>query len=153
MRKKPSTQKDKEDHSKYYLSYLKPPVLDMKWKTRDINVVERAHTEMFSKIDNIVTPLRLLEVLFDDVLVDMFVGHTKLYNHREKADISFEITNGKICLFLSILLLSWCHKILDRKRYWEMTTDLDTRCDSVPRNMFQRILRNLHLYDNEQLDK
>ena len=33
-------EKDKEDQSKYYLSYPKPPVLDMKWTNRDINVVE-----------------------------------------------------------------------------------------------------------------
>ena len=44
--------KDKEDHSKYYLSYPKPTVLDIKWETRDINVVERTNTEKFSKIDN-----------------------------------------------------------------------------------------------------
>ena len=45
----------------------------------------------------------------------MIVGYTKLYIHREKADISFEITNEKIRLFLSMLLLSECHKLPDRK--------------------------------------
>ena len=39
-----------------------------------------------------VTPLKLLELFFDDVLVDMIVDYTKLYNHREKIDIGFEIT-------------------------------------------------------------
>ena len=121
MRKKPSTlENDKEDHRKYYLSYPKPPVLDRKWETRDINVVERSNTEKFSKIDNIVTAVRLLKLLFNDVLVDMIVGYNKLYSHREKTDFSFEITNEKICLFLSILLLSGCHKLLVRKMYWEM---------------------------------
>ena len=32
-----------EDQSKYYLSYTKPPVLDMKWENRDINVIECKH--------------------------------------------------------------------------------------------------------------
>ena len=32
-------EKDKEDQSKYYLSYPKPPVLDMKWENRDNNVI------------------------------------------------------------------------------------------------------------------
>ena len=83
MRKKPSTlEKDKEGQNKYDLSYPKPPVLDMKWETRDIDVVERANTGKFSKLHNIVTPLRLLELFFDDVLVDMIVGYTKLYSHR-----------------------------------------------------------------------
>ena len=86
-------EKVEKDHSKYYLSYAKPPVLDMKWENRDINVVERANTPKFSKLDNIVTPLRLLELFFDDVSVDMIVGYTKLYSHREKAGINFGITN------------------------------------------------------------
>ena len=76
----------------------------------DMDVVEWANTEKFSKLDNIVTPLRLLELFFDDVLVDMIVGYTKLYSHREKADVSFETTNEKICLFISMLLPSGCHR-------------------------------------------
>ena len=39
--------------------------------------------------------IRLLELFFIDVLVDMIVGYTKLYSHREKVDISYEITNEK----------------------------------------------------------
>ena len=60
-----------------------------------------------------MTPLRLLKLLFDDVLVDMIVGYTKLYSHREKADIGFEITKEKIRFILSMLLLSECHKLPD----------------------------------------
>ena len=57
-------EKDKEDQSKYYLSYPKLPVLDMKSETRDINVVEWANIPNFSALDNLVTPLRLLQLLF-----------------------------------------------------------------------------------------
>ena len=78
----------------------------MKWEIRDINVVERANIPAFSKPDDIVTPVRLPELFFDDVLVDMIVGYTKVYSHREKVDISFEITNEKIRIFLRMLLLS-----------------------------------------------
>ena len=46
-------------------------------------------------------------------------GYPKLYSHREKTDISFEITNDKIRLFVSMLQLSGCHKLPDRKMYWE----------------------------------
>ena len=56
--------KDKEDQSKYYLSYPKPPALDMSWANRDINVVEWANIPKFSTLDNIVTPLRVLELFF-----------------------------------------------------------------------------------------
>ena len=89
----------------------------MKWEICDIYVVERANISKFSKLIDRVTPLRLLKLFFDDVLVDMIVGYTKLYNHREKADISFQITNEKIHLFLSMLLLSGCHKLPDRKMH------------------------------------
>ena len=57
-------EKDKEDQSKYYLSYPKPPVLDMKLANRDINVVEWANIPSFSALDNLVTPLRFLELFF-----------------------------------------------------------------------------------------
>ena len=55
-------EKDKEVQSKYYLSYPKPPVLDMKSKNCE-----------YSKLGDIVTPLRFPELFFDDVLVDMIV--------------------------------------------------------------------------------
>ena len=42
----------------------------------------QANTGKFSKLDNIVTSLRLLELFFDDMLVDMIVGYTKLHSHR-----------------------------------------------------------------------
>ena len=50
----------------------------MKWENRDVNVIERENIAEFSKLDGIVTSLRLLELFFDDVLVDMIVGYTKL---------------------------------------------------------------------------
>ena len=89
----------------------------MKWENRDFNVAERANIPKCSKIDHIVTPLRLVELFFDYILVDMIVGYTKLHSHREKEDISFEITNEKMRLFLSMLLLSRCDKLLYCRMY------------------------------------
>ena len=92
-----------------------------------------------------MTRLRLPELLLDDVLIDVIACYTKLYSHREKGDISFEITNEKICLFLSMLLFSGCHKLPDRKMFWMTISDnfVLARSDLIPRNMFGRILRNL----------
>ena len=67
-----------------------------------------------------MNPLRLLKLFLDDALVDMIVGYTKLYSQREKTGISFEITNEKIRLFLSMLLLSGCLKLPDRKLHREL---------------------------------
>ena len=57
-------EKDKVDQSKYYLSYPKLPVLDMKSANRDINVVEWANIPNISALDDLVTLLRLLELFF-----------------------------------------------------------------------------------------
>ena len=77
-----------------------PPVL--KQTNHDINVVEWTGIPNFTTLDDIVTPLKLLELFFDAVLVDMVFGYTKWYSHREKADNSFETTNEKMRLFVSL---------------------------------------------------
>ena len=51
-KKQLTLEKDKEDQSKYYLSYPKPPVLDMKWENHDINVVEWANIPKFPLLLN-----------------------------------------------------------------------------------------------------
>ena len=81
------------------LSYPKPPVLDMKWENRDINVVEQTNIPKFSKLDNTGTLLRLFELFFDNALIDMSVGYNRFYYHGKKADASFEINNETFCLF------------------------------------------------------
>ena len=75
-----------------------------------------------NNINDMVTPLRFLELFFECILVDMIFGYTKLYGHTEKVDISSEITNEKIRLFLSTLLLSGCHKAPERKMFREATS-------------------------------
>ena len=42
----------------------KPPVLNIKWANRDINVVEWANISKFSALNDLVTPLRLLQLFF-----------------------------------------------------------------------------------------
>ena len=44
--------------------------------------------QKFSTLDDIVTPFRLLELFFEEALVDMIFGYTTLYSHREKTGIS-----------------------------------------------------------------
>ena len=45
-------EKDKGDQGKYYICYPKPPVLDMKWESRDINVEEWAKIPKFPLLIN-----------------------------------------------------------------------------------------------------
>ena len=59
-----TVEKDKEDSSKYYISYPKPPVLKMKWANCHIIVIEWANIPKFSALDNLLAPLRVLQLLF-----------------------------------------------------------------------------------------
>ena len=53
IEKEPLTlEKDKEDQSKYFLIYPKPPVLDLKWENHDINAVEWASIPKFPPLLN-----------------------------------------------------------------------------------------------------
>ena len=117
-------EKDKEDQSKYYLSYPKPPVLDIKWANRDNNLVEWANIPKFSALDDLVTPLRIFELFFVISVTYQLIRFLATSSCTvEKAGINFEITNEKIRLFLSVLLLTAYHKLLDHKMYWEATPD------------------------------
>ena len=92
-----------------------------KWENCDINIAEWANIPKFSKLDDIVTPIRLLDTFFHNVLVDMIVGYTKLYSNREKTGISFGIAHKKLRFLLSMILLSGCYELPDQKMYWKMT--------------------------------
>ena len=74
----------------------------MKWENGDINVVQWANILKFSRLDDIVTPVRLLELFFDDVLVDMIVGYTKLYSHGAVAE-------RKLTLVLKLLMKKFAY--------------------------------------------
>ena len=74
----------------------------MKWENGDINVVQWANILKFSRLDDIVTPVRLLELFFDDVLVDMIVGYTKLYSHGA-------VVERKLTLVLKLLMQKFAY--------------------------------------------
>ena len=71
----------------------------MKWENF-INVVEQTNIPKFSKLDNIGIPFRLFESFFVDALVDVILGYTRLYGHREKADTRLQCS-GCTNTFLS----------------------------------------------------
>ena len=58
----------------------------MKWANRDINVAEWAKIPKFNALDDLVAPLRLLELFF--MTLDMVswydFGYIKLYSRESK---------------------------------------------------------------------
>ena len=45
-------------------SYPKLPVSNVKWANRDINVAEWSNIPKFSALDDLVTPIRIVELFF-----------------------------------------------------------------------------------------
>ena len=114
----------------------------MKSKNRDINVVEQENVPQFSELDDIGTSLRLFELFFVDVLVDMIFGYTKMQAIERKQTLVFKISNETFCLFLGVSLLSGCQKLPDCKINWETPPDtfLKAMSDSMSRlNVFFEI--------------
>ena len=137
------------------LSDEKPPLLtDLRWTNRDIKSRNSQSTPEVNHLEEIGTPLSLLELFFDDMLISGIVDFT-LYARREKSDTEFGITKEKFRLFLAMLLMSGYHRLPDRRLYWSLSPDLFVAAmsDTMPRNEFERTLRNLHLCDNSNLDK
>ena len=87
----------------------------MKWANCDINVAEWANIPKFSVLDDLVTPLRLLEIFFVMYQLIWFLATSGCT--VEKAGINFEITNENIRLFLTNILLTGYHKLPDHKMY------------------------------------
>ena len=70
-------EKDKAGQSKYYLSYPKPPVLNMARENRDTNVAEWANIPTFPPLLNgdQEMELRLMECLTPSVSFDLFMDN------------------------------------------------------------------------------
>ena len=92
----------------------------MKWANRD-NVVEWENIPKLSALDDLVTPLRLVELFSMTYQLIKFCATSSC--EGEKVGINFEITNEKMRLFLSMLLLTGYHKLPDHRMYWEETPD------------------------------
>ena len=63
-------------HITCYLSYPKTACFRYEVENCDINIVEQGNIPKFSRLDYMVTLLRLLELIFDDVLNNMIAGYT-----------------------------------------------------------------------------
>ena len=104
----------------------------MQWENRDTNIVEQASIAKFSKLDDIGTPLRLFELFFDDALIDMIVGYTKLHDNREKSETSFQINNETFrlslaCYYLVSLLRFYTVKCIARQPRYFCTSNIVPR--------------------------
>ena len=115
-----------DNHS---LSNKLPTNVEFAWTKVDLEHQNYQNIPELRKQDELVLPLALLELFFDEELVYQIAEFTILYGKREKADSTFEFLNEKFRLFLAILLLTGYYKLPERRMYWE--TILDTFVQAV----------------------
>ena len=85
---------------------------------RDIDVVEWTNIPKFSAVDDLLTPVRLLDLFFVTFQLIWFLATSSCT--VEKAGINFEIANDKIWLFY---LITGYLKLPDHRMHWEVTPD------------------------------
>lgn len=109
-------------------------------------------TEFHSMRSAINTPIDAFNSYVTDDFYKMTIQESNLYaiqNHRHLS-VDFD----ELHVFLGVCLLSGYHKLPDRRMYW--SEDLDVHCDfisqSISRNRFDDIMRNLHFANNMHID-
>lgn len=100
------------------------------------------------------TPLEIFHLFFDDDVVDLVLG----FSHKYAADNNrhdFTLSKEELLNFIGIVFLTGYHTLPQISMYW--STDEDKGVDIVKkcmsRNRFYCIKQNLHLSDNDILDK
>ena len=96
MEEEQAESESEQDDTNYYLSSAKTPSIDLKWASCDIKEQDTSN-----KLDEIGTPLRLLEKNSDDTLIAEIVKFSNLYGQREKGDTDFLLKKEKFRLFLA----------------------------------------------------
>ena len=135
-----------------------PP--DVDWKKGEIiythspTSVELQDKENLKNLYGGLTPLEIFFLFFDDEVVNLVLEFTLKYasdNNRH----SFSLQKEELLGFVGILLLSGYHTLPQTRLYWSNDEDkgVDVVKNCMSRNRFQSIKRNLHLSDNEKLDK
>ena len=103
--------------------------------------------------DNDCTPLSLFERFFDDVVINQIVTETLRYA-SQKSSHDFKITPADLKVFLGILIISGYVVLPGRRCYWSVDDDMRNIAvsNAMSRNDFEKMLRFLHVADNNKLD-
>ena len=102
----------------------------------------------------VMTPYELWQQLFDDAIMDLRVDQTMLYATRDRNEKDFVVDRNEICRVLGIVLLSGYHSLPNETDYWSNQPDLGVSIvsESLSKNRYMAIKRNLHLADNQNLE-
>ena len=93
MEEEQAVLESEQDDTNYYLSSAKPPSINLKWASRDIKEQDTSNNPIINKLDEIGTPFRLFENVFDDTLIEEIVEFSNIYGQREDGDTDFLLTS------------------------------------------------------------
>jgi len=99
------------------------------------------------------TPVELFSMFFNEQLLNDIVFHTNTYAAQK--NLALDVTAEEIESFIGILLLSGYVQLPRRRMYWEKSVDTHNAlvASSMSRNRFEQILSNIHVVNNETLNK
>ena len=102
-------------------------------------------------ISHFTSPLQFYELFFDDELISFITEQTNLYANQN--NVRLEMTDDELRTVFGGILLSGYSKLPHRRLYWCPSDDVPPLLSqSIRRNRFDDILKNLHLADNTVLD-
>lgn len=100
------------------------------------------------------TPIEVFSLFFSDDVWEKIIFYTKKYANDNNRH-SFTIDKTSLKRFFGILIFSGYHTLPATKLYWSKDEDkgIELVRKSMSRNRFDSIKQNIHLSDNDQLDK
>lgn len=100
------------------------------------------------------TPFEVFSLFFSDDVWEKIISYTKKYAY-DKNRHSFTVDKTSLKRFFGILIFSGYHTLPATKLYWSKDEDKGIALvrNSMSRNRFDSIKQNIHLSDNDQLDK
>lgn len=100
------------------------------------------------------SPSELFEMYFDEELLKLLIDQSVLYakqNNRHE----FSCTIPEMKSFIGFLMFTGYHKLPQEEMYWSLDPDCNTPIvrQALTRQRFRDIKKNLHLSDNNNLNK
>lgn len=99
-------------------------------------------------------PLEIFSLFFDKELIETILHFTKIYGAQNNRH-DFEINEADFKRFIGICILSGYHTLPQMDMYWSKDEDKEVRLvrEAMSRNRFRSIKQNIHLADNNFLNK
>lgn len=102
---------------------------------------------------NSLTPLEYFELFFDEVVYDMMVKFTNEY--AQKKNRVGDISLHEMKCFVAVLLFSGYIPVPRKNMYWEQSADSHNSlvANAISRDRFKHIMSNIHVCQNDHLNK